>query len=184
MGARAETCRLFFALWPDQHVRAVLAAIASLCGTECGGRAVPAPNIHLTLAFLGEVDSERVCEVSALAEAIRSRPFEWVLDTRGYWRRNRIVWMGGSETPPALRDLARELMEALRAHGVRYDTRDYVPHITLVRDARRPPRSPPPAPIVWPVSEFVLVRSTTGRQSSVYEILARWPLQPVLQARY
>lgn len=177
MSARRESARLFFALWPDDGVRAALSEIAVACAAECGGRRVPTANIHLTLAFLGEVDIERIPEVSALADAIRGRPFEWVLDTCGYWRHNRIAWVAASETPPALRDLAKQLTASLRGRGLRYETRDYVPHVTLVRDARRAPKSPQPAPIVWTVNEFVLVRSTTVRQSPAYEILARWRLQ-------
>ena len=177
--AGSKTARLFFALWPDEGVRAALAAIAEACRAECGGRPIPAENIHLTLAFLGEVNVGRISELTMVADAIRAPSFALVLDTRGYWRHNRIAWMGTRETPEGLRALAGDFSRALRARGLRSDTRDYTPHITLLRDAKRPPSSPQPAAISWAVKEFVLVRSRSGRQSSAYEVMTRWPLESV-----
>lgn len=164
-------------MWPEEKARVALAEVARACGEECGGRPVPAANIHLTLAFLGEVNLERVPEISALPDAIRGFPFDLTFDVRGYWRHNRIVWMGTTQTPAQLRELAMQLAQALRLRGLRHETREYVPHITLLRDARRTPRSPQPAPIAWRVDEFVLVRSTPSRQTSAYEIVQRWPLR-------
>ncbi len=52
--------RLFFAVWPPLAVAEALAAWARRLQRETGGRAVAAKNIHLTLAFLGEVSEERL----------------------------------------------------------------------------------------------------------------------------
>lgn len=142
---------------------------------QCGGRAVPEANIHLTLAFLGDVPVARVGELASLADAVAGTPFELTLDSRGYWRHNRIVWVGAMQCPAALRELAVRLTHSLKAGGFRHEAREYVPHITLLRDARRAPTSPAPAPVVWNVEDFTLVRSTPGGQSSAYEILHRWP---------
>ncbi len=47
--------RLFFALWPDPPTRTALAMLVDGLPLV-GGRRVPAENLHLTLAFLGNVD--------------------------------------------------------------------------------------------------------------------------------
>ena len=49
--------RLFFALWPDEGVRAELARWTRALHAACGGRTTRADKLHLTLAFLGEVTS-------------------------------------------------------------------------------------------------------------------------------
>jgi len=51
-----------------------------------------------------------------------------------------------------------------------------VPHITLVRDARRAPAQSRLAPVSWPVSEFALVESVQLDNSHMYEVLQSWPL--------
>lgn len=174
---RGETARLFFALWPDERTRSALAAMAREYCAECGGRAVPGANIHLTLAFLGDVPVVRMRELLALASGIAPSPFALAIDHHGYWRHNRIVWAGARQCPLPLRQLAGELAESMRANGFRYDAREYAPHITLVRDARRGPGPAMLVPVVWQVADFVLVRSTPGGGSSAYEIVERWPYE-------
>lgn len=142
---------------------------------QCGGRAVRGANIHLTLAFLGAVPASRIAALSTIASGIAAASFTLDLDRTGYWRHNRVVWVGVRQCPLPLRQLAGALAESMRANGFRHETRDYVPHITLLRDARRGPASPMPAPLAWQVSNFVLVRSTPGTASSEYEIIGRWP---------
>jgi 2'-5' RNA ligase len=51
-----------------------------------------------------------------------------------------------------------------------------VPHITLLREARRAPAQSRLAPIAWPVSEFALVESVQLDNSHMYEVLQSWRL--------
>lgn len=144
---------------------------------ECSGREVPAANLHLTLAFLGKVPAGRIPELIALADGIRNRPFELSIDTRGYWRHNRIVWAGAAECPAPLRELTAALADLMHANGFRHEAREYVPHITLLRDSRRAPTLAASAPLVWEVRDFVLMRSAQRERSSAYEIVHRWPFE-------
>jgi 2'-5' RNA ligase len=157
-------------------VRAALVALAqSLCG-GCGGRTVRAPNLHLTLAFLGDVPVRRVAEAITVADAIGGSPFELAVDTHDYWRHNRIVWAGATQCPAPLRDLVARLGRGLRTTGFQCEARDYAPHITLLRDARRAPMSQFSGIIRWRASDFALVRSTRRDGALVYEVVERWPL--------
>ena len=80
------------------------------------------------------------------------------------------------ECPEALHALVAQLERALAAAGFRCDRRPYVPHITLLRDARRAPSEGRTSPVRWPVEEFVLVESVQLERARVYEALHRWPL--------
>jgi 2'-5' RNA ligase len=141
---------------------------------------VRSPHVHLTLAFLGDVPAGRVVDVTTAADAIGVTPFELRIDTRGYWRHNRIVWAGSAQCPPPLRDLAAHLTGMLRAAGFQCETREYVPHITLLREARRAPVAQIAAAISWRADDFVLVRSVRRDGILVYEIVKQWPFMPMV----
>jgi len=166
--------RLFFALWPDQRVRAQLAHWARELHALCGGRLVRPENLHLTLAFLGDVDEARVAQVQQAAGEVAPRAFSLVLDRPGYWKRNRIAWAGASVVPSEFQALVAQLHRALAAANIAFDARAEVPHVTLLRDARAPRALPALAPIDWQVDAFVLVHSVTQASGSCYRITNSW----------
>jgi RNA 2',3'-cyclic 3'-phosphodiesterase len=172
----ADTARLFFAAWPGPAVQRALGDLGRSLQRECGGRAVPQHNIHLTLVFLGNVERALLHQLEVLAAATTATRFELRVGRAEYWRHNRIVWAGVEECPESLSVLVARLVEALAALGLRLDRRPYVPHITLVRDARRAPASSAVSTVAWPVSDLALVESVQQERGRVYEVLRRWPL--------
>lgn len=170
----ADSRRLFFAVWPDEAAARALAAAAREAHAGCGGRTMGRETLHLTLAFLGELDEARQAEAMAVAAAIRAAPFDLCLDRLGYWKHNRILWAGG-DCPP-LAALAAGLNRGLTGAGFRLDRRDFAAHLTLLRNARCPALPSLAAPVAWPVREFVLARSRLAREGAAYEIVGRWPL--------
>ena len=176
VSATRERARVFFALWPDTDVRDALAEVARECGVECGGRPTPPEKIHLTLFFVGDVGCEVIPRLQVIAGTLAAAPFRLALTHLGLWRHNRIVWAGAESTPPALAMLVSDLTRGLAAAGVRAEDRPYVPHITLVRNARTAPRRTRIAPIAWRAREFVLVESVAAGGGARYEVVARWPL--------
>ena len=173
---RPGTARLFFAIWPSAPVQQALGRLAAGLKPECGGRAIPSRNIHLTLAFLGNVDSARRARIEEIAAAIPAQRFELDVARVEYWRRNRIVWAGVERCPEALQGLAARLEQALSPEGFRFESRPYVAHITLLRDARRAPSAAEIDPIRWPASRFALVESVAAARGRVYQVLRDWPL--------
>lgn len=155
--------RLFFAAWPPVATAQALAHWTRGAQRDCGGRATPVQNIHLTLSFLGDADPDLARSRGA---AIRLPPLAFRIEQARYWARNRIVWAGPLLTPPGLRQLARELGE----------TREFAAHVTLLREARPPGALPPLPDLAWPVAEFRLVSSTLGRSGPSYDVLMRYPL--------
>ena len=166
--------RLFFALWPDPRVRAQLAHWGRELHARCGGRLVPPENLHLTLAFLGNVDEARVAQVEQAAGSVVPRAFSLVLDRPGYWARNRIAWAGAGVVATEWQTLVAQLHSALAGSNIGFDARGEVPHVTLLRDARAPRALPALPPIDWQVDAFVLVQSVTQASGSCYRIRRSW----------
>jgi len=174
--------RYFFAVWPDEAAAKTLHRVAREARKACGGRLMKEESLHLTLAFLGSLPSERVEEARRVADMVVAAsfaPFDISLDRLGYWRHNRILWAGG-DIPP-LAALSGTLTQDLRAAGFQLDTRPFVAHMTLLRDARCDDAPDQPAPVVWRAGEFVLAESRTSPEGSYYEIVGRWPLREQAQ---
>ena len=121
---------------------------------------VRAENIHLTLAFLGEVEEKP-------AVSIQGHRHSLPIDQARYWAHNQIVWVGSRETPAPLEALSDSL---------KTETRRFAAHVTLIRKARDPGRLPPLPAVNWSVDEVVLVNSTLSARGSRYEVLQRYPL--------
>lgn len=166
--------RLFFALWPDEGVRAQLAHWSRELKLQCGGRPTRAPNLHLTLAFLGAVEDSRIADVERAAGGVAPVAATLLLDLPGFWKSNRIAWAGASAPPAAIERLALDLRDALARVGIAVDANPFATHVTLLRGARDPRAMPALAPIRWEVDGFVLVRSQLQPGGSRYEIAASW----------
>jgi len=173
--AKSGTLRLFFALWPDDATRTALNRTGKWLHQNWGGRRMRADTLHITLAFLGATPIEKLDAVIACADAVQTEPYKLLLDQAGYWRHNRIGWLGTSETPSQHVELVGALNAALPAAGYAIDARPHVPHVTLLRNTAG---GEPPAcvPVGWPVGEFVLVASRTETEGARYEVIRRWSL--------
>ncbi len=167
--------RLFFALWPDEGVRAQLARWTRELHAVCGGRTMRAGNLHMTLAFLGKVEEARLAEVERAADGVVPRAVSLVLDQPGYWKHNRIAWAGASSAPEELEALVAGLRGALANSGIGFDAKAFVSHVTLLRDARAPRAMPALDPIEWRCDGFALVRSVALSRGSEYRVLKAWP---------
>ncbi len=176
MLAKKDAARLFFAAWPAPEIQHALGKLALKLKPGCGGRAIPARNIHLTLFFLGDVERTSLPRVESLARAIAASRFKLNVDRVRYWRHNRIVWAGVAQCPPEAAALVGQLETAASEAGMRVERRPYVPHITLLRDARRAPADAAVPAIAWPVDRFALVESVQRERGRVYEPLREWPL--------
>lgn len=168
--------RVFFALWPGAATAAALHARARALQAECGGRAMRRDTIHLTLAFLGDVAVPRLAALGAVGQSVRGERFVLELDRVGNWRGNRILWSGCAQPPAALPALAEALAAGLRAADFELEARAFNPHVTLVRNALRPPQGIEMAPLRWPVASFVLVASERNAGGAHYRVLGRWQL--------
>jgi 2'-5' RNA ligase len=167
--------RLFFAVWPDAEAAKRLATLAGAVVGRIGGRAVPADNIHLTLAFLGDVPEERVPQLESIARSVPGRIFNLRLDRLGSFKQARVGWIGCEAMHPDLVALERELAQGLRAAGFGLDDRPFAPHVTLARKIERRLGPEATEPIEWRANAFELVRTEFGKGR--YSRLAAFTLE-------
>jgi RNA 2',3'-cyclic 3'-phosphodiesterase len=166
--------RLFFALWPPLGAAEALCAWARRVRRKTGGSVVRAANIHLTLAFLGDVGEARVPELRRVP--VWGERHALPIERTGYWARNRILWAGPETAPAPAVALADRLRDMLAARDFRTERSAFAAHVTLLRKAREPEDLPPLPELDWPVEECVLVQSELSAQGSRYQVLERYPL--------
>ncbi|WP_328340646.1 RNA 2',3'-cyclic phosphodiesterase [Micromonospora sp. NBC_00421] len=189
--------RLFVAVYPPPSAVAELTArVARLrVGTATAAGldvrlAVPA-HLHVTLAFLGEVEAGRLPEVAdALGSAAGTARAGWDRPPRlrlgGGGRfgqgRSTVLWVDVQGEVAALRTLARLIRAELRRTGLPYDGKPFRPHLTVARPGDRLDPSEVDADRLalddhtgqwWPATGMVLVHSRPGPR---YTPLASWPL--------
>lgn len=189
--AKPKSARVFFALWPDEPCASRLSAIAEDCAARLGGRAMPKDALHLTLAFVGAVNEDRLPELMALANATARSMSEApadgsarqaiVLDRLACWPDKRILWAGSDCLPLHAGALAKHLVESLVAADYLPAGQTFVAHVTLVRRLQRPPRAEDidrlrNSPLRWVYRDFVLMRSWPGADRPAYERLGSWRL--------
>lgn len=152
--------RCFLAAWPDDATRQRCRALTESLRPQVGhGRVMRAENLHLTLAFIGDLPDEIGARVAH--ECAQLPPFEcdWALTELGFFARPRVLWAGGPLSPEleAVAAGARALLDRLK---IAYDRKPFVPHVTLLRDVKRfdgPHAIEPPIP--WPIRAVALYRA-------------------------
>jgi 2'-5' RNA ligase len=170
------TDRLFFALWPDDALRSVLARRLPPLLDGIQGKPQRADQWHVTLEFLGAVASDRQPAVRAAADRVEAGPVHVAFDQLDHWRRPQVYCLAASSTPAPLARLVAGLRAALSAEGFEPESREYRPHVTLARKVRKAPIRPLDEPLEWRAERFALVRSVTDPAGSRYEPLHWWNL--------
>ena len=170
--------RLFFALWPDAGTAAALAALSVDVACRMSGRAPPAANLHLTLAFVGEVLPARLDALRAVGRdaATRAPAFSLTFDRVGAFRGSGIVWAGTGSPPPEIDALAAGLGDGLAGRGFPVDARPFHPHVTLARRCRRPGPFAIGTPIRWSATRLALNASALSPRAPAYRVVDDWPL--------
>ncbi len=128
--------RLFIAIrLSDEMKKALVTCMHDLKKQGVEGNYVPAQNLHMTLAFLGEYD-----DPAKVKEVIRKVPlpeFRLALSEKGNF--GNILW-AGVKGNQKLKTYVKDLRAALAAEGIPFDKEKFVPHITLIRkvSAKKP----------------------------------------------
>jgi 2'-5' RNA ligase len=174
--------RLFFALQPDQQTAMRIASWRDRQFSQ-PGRPVPPANLHVTLAFIGEVQPrslEALCsDVDQWCEKAMPGGGSFQLDQTGYWHRPGIYWLGPSHWPDSLQDLAEGLRTIAVRSGGKRERKRFQPHVTLFRGCEIAPPAPSALPrLPFEYSDFCLYESIQGRRGVTYQALAHWALSP------
>ena len=123
--------RLFVAIQlSDEIKKTIMGILHDLKQKGVKGNYVPAQNLHLTLAFIGETD-----DPGAVKEALKNvsfKPFKLSLSDMGTF--GNLLWTG-MKGNQGLSAAVKSVRDALDAAGIEYDRKEFKPHITLIRKA-------------------------------------------------
>jgi 2'-5' RNA ligase len=127
--------RLFIAVNFDSGTLCRLSALQRRLAELGRGNFSREENLHLTLAFLGEVAVSRADAVRAAMDNTGFEPLTLVFERTGCFGRQggSVFWVGIAKNP-ALFALQRELSANLAAEGFALESRRFEPHVTLARE--------------------------------------------------
>lgn len=166
--------RAFIALDIPQALREDVVALARQLKTAVKGRFVPRENYHLTIAFLGDASERDLAEAMTVLDEAASRfdPIELSPDGLGKFGRanDATLWLGFTQDPK-LMELAAFVREGLDDAGVNYDSKPFVPHLTIARRAALDSGTLPALPFPAPAhaDELTLFKSTLTGDGAIYE---------------
>ena len=131
--------RTFIALELPTDFAAETAKLQDNLGTTLQANYVPEQFLHLTLALLGDLETNTQLAATQRAIELATSNFAPVSlhpEGLGYFgdASDATVWMGISPTP-ALMNLAKSIRSELSTKGISYDATPFKPHITLARHA-------------------------------------------------
>ena len=156
--------RLFVAINLSQEMRESLIDLQNdWYDAGVRGNYSPEENLHLTIAFIGEYESEPV--MNAL-KTVRFTPIPLRLEGIGAFG---DLWWAGLEKSPALEAVAKRVRHSLANNGIPFDRKKFNPHITLLRKASE--REIPAAgiaPASMTAEIISLMRSDRGRDGMIY----------------
>jgi len=134
-------------------------------------------NLHITVAFIGEVSYEEFCHAADALDFIDTKPFVLRISGFGRFRRSGgdIYWMDASDCPELVR-LHEDVAGALKYRGISIDERPFRPHITLARQirgdfGRAAEDAEKQGPLTQDVKEIKIMESTRAGGKLAYPAL-------------
>ncbi len=161
-------------------------SLESLCSGVPGARWVDTDTIHITLRFIGEVDSIQAEDIDAALGDVRGPAFRLALRGVGCFdsrRKVRAVWAGVARSD-GLMHLRDKVESAIVRAGFEPERRKFKPHVTLARLKATPSARVGPylethntfAAGPFPVDRFDLLRSHLSHTGARYQTIADYPL--------
>lgn len=174
--------RLFFAYWPSPETAARIEPWARRAHALYGGRMMRTETLHMTLAFLGPTEPDRVRALAHDCTGWRLPAGAMTLHEPGCFARARVVWLGPGARDPALEWLFQaneRLWRYLAPYGWQRQEPVFRPHVSLLRNAKPGDLSQlRGTPVPWAPQRCILVGSQPQASGSRYTMLAEVPLEP------
>ena len=166
--------RCFLAITPDPETCLAIHAWRERSWHTLG-RAVPAQNYHLTLAFLGNIDAQERQVLDEALDSLTIEPVRLQLDKTGYWSKNGILWLGSNKPSATVEALADDCRRAANKAGIRVSRKRFEPHLTLARNETLLPQAPLVEPdFTLQTSEILLYQSVFDNSGVRYLPLRAW----------
>jgi len=135
-----EKIRSFIAIELPANIKLALAKMQAQLKTGGGGRVkwVDPEIMHLTLKFLGNIDTALTSTITAALEeaCVSIGPFPVELSGLGVFpnaRRVQVVWVGLKGEVEKLGRLQKSIDAVLAPLGFQAENRPFTPHLTLAR---------------------------------------------------
>ena len=180
--------RLFYAIFFDKKIIETLVQNQeNIKNYGINGRFVKRNKLHLTIKFLGETEEEKLSQIKKSVNPLEINSFKIKLSDLGVFPpkgRPRVIWQGlEGETKKDTEEITKlkELLETnLEQLGFEKETRQFRPHITLVRDPKNLNRDDldniPLKKITTNVTSFSLMSSKLTKSGPIYDELCRYDL--------
>jgi 2'-5' RNA ligase len=166
--------RLFFALDCPAALRKTISQWRSSLDLRAG-RPVPPANFHLTLLFLGAVNTSQIADICTIASNVKTpgKRLTVALDRLEVWRKSKVLALMSEDAPAELLRFSYALEQAMLPFGYGQEYKDFRPHLTLARDYLSPvPEAGTPPEFFLRADRFALYESHKGQ----YRMIAEWPL--------
>ena len=152
---------------------------------------VNAPNMHLTLKFLGNVPSDEISGICHLVEELVEGFPPFAVHCQGVGAfpnvdRPRVIWLGITKGYEEIVALQQKIEEAMTELGIRPEPRQFQPHLTLGRIRRGDPTLEQLTELLkqnadfdagaFDVYDVAVYSSSLKRQGPEYTPLIRAPL--------
>jgi len=164
--------RLFFALWPSDTVRKQIDAFNRAMPSAHLKKVNP-ENLHVTLVFLGNVDTESEKMLKQHVSDIKVEPFVLHFDQLAFWSKPRILCLVTQHYDEQLLMLFNALKSKVEQCGIKIEKRPYMPHVTIARKAGELIEAETFS-IDWPAQSFCLVESCGTADGVRYQVIQRW----------
>jgi 2'-5' RNA ligase len=173
--SKPSSRRLFFALWPTREEQQHIETLMRSHVLASGGRAVPAHNLHVTLAFLGQVSEPKLAAAISCADRVgRCGHIDLRFDRVEVWKRSGVLSLTTQDICAALVQVVERLEFNLLSEQFQIRQEHYRPHVTVARDAKKRISATLEEPILWSTERFALVQSETTPAGSRYSVLHNW----------
>lgn len=179
MGRRTAV-RLFFALNFSPGVTEAIQQVQRALRAYAPHALYPGPeNLHLTLAFLGEVSPIQAEKARTALKNLHPVPLRLQFSHLGkFHQRGKELWWLGADPCPQLSQLHESLAAQLNQFGFSLDSKPFKPHVTLARKVEFSGAVPQrnqllPEPISARCGTVSLMRSQLTPKGAVYTQLAQ-----------
>ena len=184
--------RSFLAFELPSEIKKIVARVSGeLRQSTLNARWVKVDNIHLTVVFMGSVETE---DITAIAQGVQEvcqtfGPFDMSLKGIGCFpnrRTPRVLWLGLDGELERMSDFRDALQGHLTGFGIKEEKRKFKPHLTLAR-FRKPKKMDVKedqllskyediSSSVCSLKELILFKSDLKPTGAVYTKLESWPL--------
>lgn len=175
--------RLFFGIAIPEKQQLQIAQwqkqLAAQLPIDC--KPVALSNLHITLAFLGNVSNQQECKLVEAVSQLQANQFTIEANGVALFNNAKVLHIPVIKVEPNMLHLVKQLKVLSHQAGLQLEQQDYRPHISLYRKANS-------LPIVsdnlkldsFVANEFQLYHSQSDKVGVTYQAIDHWPLNPNL----